>query len=101
MAPRSTRRATRRPEIPFPEIPQRTTPDALVWRALWLRSMAQYAAVEQHMKRVWSQKTTTEPLRFALAGLWLSLAEDAKEYFDNLVLAGGLLYAWIAEGGAA
>lgn len=97
----STRRATRRPAIPFPDLPEKTAPDTLVWRALWLRAMAQHAAVEQLMNRIWKQKATTAPLRHALAGLWQSLGEEAKTALEHLVRAGGLLYAWIPEGGAA
>ena len=90
MAPSSsTRRARRRPVIPFPQLPpERTTPDAQLWRVLWLRAMAQYFAVEQHMGRIWSRKTTTEPLRVALASLWHALSEDIKDHFANLVAAG-------------
>lgn len=102
MAPRSsTRQAARQPAIPFPDLPERSAPDTLVWRALWLRAASQHAAVEQLMNRIWTQKATTAPLRHALAGLWQSLGEEAKSNFDNLVTSGGLLYAWIPEGGAA
>jgi hypothetical protein len=103
-----TRRATERPgsgsapAIPFPELPDSdAVPDVLFWRAAWLRAEAQLAAIHDHAIRVFSQRRTPEPLRWALAGAENNLRTAAEKSFERLVNTGGLLYAWIPEDAAS
>lgn len=102
-SPRATKRtpAKRAPAIPFPDLPEDTTADALFWRAAWLRGEAKLAALREHVKHVYRLRRTTKPLRFALISAEHHLEDEAKINLERLVNSGGLLYAWLPEGGAA
>jgi hypothetical protein len=106
MATRTTRPAKRRaPAIPYPDLPPTPyaagTPRAIFWRAAWLRDEAQAHALDAHWTHVRSTKAhANEPLMHALCVGLSKLQDEARVSLKTLIDAGGLLYAWIPEGGA-
>lgn len=98
--PVSRRAAGKRPPtIPYPELPG-STPEVLFWRAAWIRDLAQVQALEQLAAQKSFQRMSP-PLRSSIFVCIGHMQEEAKHSFEYLVALGGLLYAWLPEGGAA
>lgn len=94
------RRASREPAMPYPELPKPGAGRAEFWRAAWLRDLAHLQALRSFLVSS-SHETWSKPLSMAMAAAEVSLEREVEQSFPRLVEAGGLLYAWIPEGGAA
>lgn len=91
--------AKRAPAIPFPELPIRSSDDPLYWRAAWLQDQAKRQALKDFIAQKAFQRMS-RPLRQALFSSEIHLQGDIWKSLKHLVETGGLLYAWLPEGGA-
>ncbi len=98
---RTSRPHPARKAIPFPELPDaNSTPSDLFWRAAWLRGMAKQDALRRFTRRKTFIRESVA-LQLAIYGAIGDLEYSGMEALKNLISSGGLLYAWIPEGGAA
>jgi hypothetical protein len=98
---RTSRQHTARKAIPFPELPDANTgPPDLFWRSAWLRGMAKQDALRRFTRRKTFVRES-EAFQYAIYGAIGDLEYNGREDLKNLISSGGLLYAWIPEGGAA
>lgn len=92
--------APRRPAIPYPELPEPgACSSAEFWRAVWLQDLAQMRSLKEHIGKVW-RSTMPMPLMHAMAAAQTRANAAANESLEKLIKAGGLLFAWVPEGGA-
>lgn len=95
------RRSGRQPAMPYPELPDhQSVSSAVFWRAAWLRDLAEQEALDTFVLRP-SHKNWNKPLSMAMAGAQGHIEREVEQSFKRLVEAGGLLYAWVPEGGVA
>lgn len=103
---RQPAKAKRLPALPFPDLPAaHTTPASLFWRAAWLRDVVEVQAFQEFLNSAAGRKTLGARKNAALANAMYAsigrLEDDARSSLNELVAAGGLLYAWLPESGAA
>lgn len=99
------RPVTRRPpRIPYPDLPpvpsEGGTRPKIFWRAAWLRDAAQHQALKGLAARK-SFSKETDVLQRAVWASSTTLQRETAKSLATLIECGGLLYAWLPEGGAA
>lgn len=94
--------AKRPPAITYPELPEPgTVSRPLFWRAAWMRSDAEATAFQQHTDAQYGlKKPVPHVLSMAFIQAAAALRKEEREALKSLVDVGGLLYAWLPEGGA-
>ena len=100
-------RTRRAPALPYPELPPTPldggTRREIFWRAAWLRDEAQAHALEWFLRTASVEAVCGrhQALNSALIQSLIALEREAAKSLATLIDAGGLLYAWLPEGGAA
>lgn len=92
--------------IHYPDLPEvpaysgGSVTSAEFWRAAYLRDVAELDALVDFVNSAW-ELTMPAPLKNALTGAQAHAEKEVDRSLGKLICHGGLLYAWVPEGGAA
>lgn len=92
--------------LQYPELPE-VASNRLLLLCAWLRALAEFEAFQAFASGAACRSARQQSARLgmAISGACLALEEDLDDITDDLLAAGGILFAWSGttalEGGAA